>query len=375
MKSPLRLLGLLGALAAAAIGATAVPAQASDREDGGGHAVFVQTNSTDGNAIVAYHRNSDGTLTYSATYPTGGNGGRATGAGSDPLASQGSLALVREAGLLLAVNASSDTVSVFRVHGEQLQRTQIISSGGPFPVGFAVHDDLVYVLDGGGDGFVSGYTIDDGRLDPIAGSTRELGLGNNNTPFFLASPAQVGFTPSGNQLIVTTKTNNTVDVFSVGDEGQLSGQPVKNAAAGVPFAFVFDHAGRLILNFAGSSSLQPYTVNGNGTISPAGAAVSDGQKALCWVTSARGFDYAANTASNTVSQFRVTGGVVALINSVAASGIPGSIDMAAGGNALYVESGLSGSVQAFSIASDGSLTAIQTVIVPDGDDLEGIAAS
>jgi 6-phosphogluconolactonase (cycloisomerase 2 family) len=64
------------------------------------------------------------------------------------------------------------------------------------------------------------------------------------------------------------------------------------------------------------------------------------------------------------------------VNAIAASGIPGAIDMAqAGGRFLYAESEVSSSVHAFSIGSDGSLTAIQTVTVPDGSSLEGIAAA
>ncbi|HXN90917.1 MAG TPA: hypothetical protein VN906_05470 [Candidatus Sulfotelmatobacter sp.] len=376
MKSPIRLFGLLVAIAAAAIGA-AVPAQADQGGDGtAGRAVFVQTNDLEGNAIAAYHRNGDGSLTYLTSYPTGGQGGRQSGAGSDPIASQGSLVLVREANLLLSVNGGSGTISVFRVHGDQLELTQVLSSGGPFPSSFAVHDDIVYVLDAGGQGYVSGYKIDNDRLHPIEGSTRSLQLGNAPNPFFLSSPAEVGFTPDGEHLIVTTKTHGTVDVFSVGDEGRLSASPVKNAASSpVPFAFVFDHAGRLVLNFAGTSALQTFTVNADNTITPVSAPVSDTQAALCWATDAAGFVYTSNTGSGDVSQFRVKGnGNVVLINPVAASNIPGATDsVAAGGQFLYVQSGTSSSIHAFSIGPGGALTRIQNAAVPDGDDQEGIA--
>ncbi|HEY1456193.1 MAG TPA: beta-propeller fold lactonase family protein, partial [Candidatus Dormibacteraeota bacterium] len=341
------------------------------------HAVFVQTNDLEGNAIAAYHRNSDGTLSYTRSYRTGGLGGRAAGSASDPLASQGSLRLLPEAGLLLAVNAGSDTISVFHVDGDRLELEQVLPSGGPFPVGFAVHGDLVYVLDGGGQGYVSGYRIEDGTLRPIAGSTRTLLLANTSPPFFLGSPAQAGFTPDGLHLIVTTKTHNTLDVFSVGEAGRLSAAPVANAEAPVPFAFVFDPAGHLVLNFAGSSSLETFTVNADNTVTPVGAPVSDGQAAACWVTKAAGFEYAANTGSNDVSQFRVApDGTVTLVNPIAASNIPGATDLAAaGGSFLYVDSSLSSSVHAFAIGAGGSLTPIQIAAVPDGDDLEGIAVS
>jgi 6-phosphogluconolactonase (cycloisomerase 2 family) len=376
MKSPIRLFGLLVAIAAAAIGA-AVPAQADQGEgDATGRAVFVQTNALEGNAIAAYHRDGDGSLRYLTSYATGGLGGRQSGAGSDPIASQGSLVLVREANLLLSVNGGSGTISVFRVHGERLQLTQVLASGGPFPSSFAVHDDIVYVLDAGGQGYVSGYRISDGRLHPIDGSTRSLLLGNTANPFFLSSPAEVGFTPDGAHLIVTTKTHGTVDVFGVGDDGRLSAAPVKNAATSpVPFAFVFDHAGRLVLNFAGTSSLQTFDVNADNTITAVSSPVSDTQAALCWATDASGFVYTSNTGSGDVSQFRVKGnGTVVLVNPIAASNIPGATESgAAGGQFLYVQSGTSSSVHAFSIGPGGALTRIQIATVPDGDDQEGLA--
>src|SRR4029079_7470669 len=75
--------------------------------------VFVQTDNPAGNAVVAYDRADDGTLPLAGTYPTGGNGGVLTGSVVDHLASQGSLVYDADHGLLFAVNAGSNTVSVF----------------------------------------------------------------------------------------------------------------------------------------------------------------------------------------------------------------------------------------------------------------------
>jgi hypothetical protein len=79
---------------------------------------------------------------------------------------------------------------------------------------------------------VHGYRVANGELVPIPGSTRSLGLSNTNPPFFLSSPAQVGFTPGGTQLVVTTKNNAMVDVFSVNPVGRPSGQPAKDPVPG-----------------------------------------------------------------------------------------------------------------------------------------------
>ncbi|OLC75188.1 MAG: hypothetical protein AUH83_08380 [Deltaproteobacteria bacterium 13_1_40CM_4_68_19] len=368
MKHPTRIATTL----AIAVFASSATTNAAD------HAVFVQTNAPDGNAIVIYDRSQDGTLTLAAAAPTGGNGSRAVGAPSDPLASQNSLVYDRSHQLLFAVNAGSDTVSVFTVDGDELELTQVVSSGGPFPVSISVRKNLAYVLDAGLAGFVSGFRIDDDHLDPLEGSTCALGLANTNPPFFLSSPAQVGFTPDGKHLIVTTKSFNLVDVFAVDHDGLLSAQPVQNAEAPLPFPFIFGPADLLVLATAGNSSVETFSVDQGGTLVPRGAPVPDGQAAACWIVAARDFAYVANTGSNDISQYRVRGdGSAVLVNAIAASGIPGATDMttASGGNFLYVLSGTSSTVYAYRVEGDGSLTILQTVPVPGGANMEGIAAN
>src|ERR1700733_14391502 len=113
---------------------------------GGGHALFVQTDNTAGNQIVAYIRNANGTLAPAGTYATGGLGGVLNGSAVDHLASQGSLTYDAVHNLLYAVNAGSNTVSVFSVHGAQLSLRLVINSGGQFPVSVAGNGNNVYVL-------------------------------------------------------------------------------------------------------------------------------------------------------------------------------------------------------------------------------------
>jgi lactonase family protein with 7-bladed beta-propeller len=377
MRYLIRLSAVIAAMATALLAAPAVLANA-DEGQGGQHAVFVQTNDPNGNSIAAYARNGNGTLTYVATYPTGGNGGRAAGSAVDPLASQSSLVYDGEHHLLLAPNAGSNTVSVFSVRGDRLHLRQIVGSGGPFPASIAVRGDLAFVLDAGLAGYVQGYRIAGGRLHPIAGSQRSLGLANSNPPAFLQSPAQVGFTPNGRDLVITMKGNNhgSVDVFGVSNEGQLSSVPTATSVGGNAFAFVFDPEGRLVIVNAAFGNLSTYNVNGNGSLSLVSAGASDGQIAACWVTAVDGNYYAANAGSGSLSQYTIDeNGTVSLERSPAATGIPGAVDMAASGHFLYAQSGGSGSVKAFAVSDDGSLTPIGSWTVPDGSSLEGIAAS
>ena len=146
---------LAAALALAAILLSINPSAAlADHYQGGRGAVFVQTNDINENAILAYARSADGGLTLVGRYPTSGVGGTEPGAPTDALSSQGSLTYDRDHHLLYAVNAGSDSVSVFDVRQTRLRLLQVIGSGGQFPSSVAVHHDLVYVMNAGGDGEV-----------------------------------------------------------------------------------------------------------------------------------------------------------------------------------------------------------------------------
>ncbi len=90
----------------------------------------MQTDNPAGNSVVAYHRGQAGILTRAGQYGTGGLGGVLAGSVVDHLASQGSLSYDPASGTLIAVNAGSDTVSVFGVRGDRLHLRQVIGSGG-----------------------------------------------------------------------------------------------------------------------------------------------------------------------------------------------------------------------------------------------------
>jgi 6-phosphogluconolactonase (cycloisomerase 2 family) len=372
---------LLFTLALAALALSIGSASASAKQtSGGGPVVFVQTNEPTGNHVVAYDVAADGSLSQAGTYATGGNGGVATpGTETDHLASQGSLVYDGQAGLLFAVNAGSNSVSTFRVSGDTPQLTNVTASGGEFPASIAVHGKLVYVLNSGGTGIVQGFRIADSGLRPIPGSARSLGLANTNPPFFLNSPGQVGFTPDGGQLIVTTKASTSaIDVFGVEPDGRLSAAPVVNApATPVPFAFTFTPSGRLAVGEAGASSVSTYDVGRDGTLADP-KSLTDGQVALCWITRVGQFYYVSNTGSNNVSGYEISAdGQPSLIGTtgIVATTDPGPIDSTSpsGTQFLYVEAG-SGTVDGFAVGSDGSLTSVgDTAGLPVG--IEGIAST
>lgn len=341
-------------------GATSAKDQAPSRQ-----ALFVETDQGPNNAVISYTRGTDGTISYVATYPTGGAGAAAAGSAADPLASQGGLALVDNGNELIATNPGSNSVSVFAVSGPYLHLVQQVPSGGSFPVSITAHNDLVAVLNSGGAGSVSEYRLQGARLKALNNETRSLGLANTTPPFFLAGAGQVGYSPDGQFLIATTKSSSSsYEVLTVGGDGTLSSTAtVTGAANAVPFSFTFDAQGRVVATEASNSSVSTYTIGTNGALTLVGT-VSDGQAALCWISTAQGYFFGSNAGSGDVSSFGETaGGAPTLLNAKAAMTHPGSTDSAVSpdGAFLYVESGGSGALDAFAIDANGTLTPIETL--------------
>jgi hypothetical protein len=325
--------------------------------------------------VVAYDRADDGTLSQAGSYATGGKGGVLAGSVVDHLASQGSLTYDRAHDLLFAVNAGSDTIAVFAVHGDRLALRQVVPSFGRFPVSIAVHAGLVYALNGLGGGSVQGYGIVGDHLVPLLGSHRSLGLDPNAAPQFVNTPGQVAFSPDGSQLIVTTKANgNSIDVFRVGFLGALSA-PVVNAEPGtVPFAVTFDSSGHLEVTEAGTNAVASFVLHHDGTVSLLHV-VATGQLATCWIVGIGNQLYASNAGSGSLSRVRSgVGGTLTLVDTTTTD--PGSVDAAVtpNGHYLYVQTGAKGIVDGYRVGADGSLTKVGSTTVPDSVGAEGIVA-
>ncbi|MEO3923543.1 beta-propeller fold lactonase family protein [Micromonosporaceae bacterium B7E4] len=348
--------------------------------DGGGRTenlVFVQTNKPLGNTVQVYRRAADGVLTAAGEYETGGLGGATVGPPVDALASQESL--VYHDGLLFAVNAGSNTVTVFRVKGDELVKLDVVGSGGLLPVSIGVHDDLVYVLNAGGEGMVQGYELDDDGLEPIEEARRSLGLGNANPPAFGDAPAQVSVDPGGRFVLVSTKSHNTVEVFPIDHDGAL-GDPVSNTVDGTPFGFTFDREGGVAATQSGTNAVIRLRLDRDGKLVPTSPSVPNGQAATCWVQRVGDFLFAANAGSSTISSYRLDpDGQLELLAGAAAAPGGGTIDMTVSDGFLYVQLAAAGSVHGYAVGEDGSLSLVTTVTglpqFANGIGMEGIAAT
>lgn len=371
-----RVTTVAAAVALAAVTFTASPASATSARAAGG-TVFVQTDSPDGNAVVAFDRMTDGSLRQKAVYRTGGRGGVLDGSVADHTASQGALTYDSRHHLLFAVNPGSDSVTVFAVTGDRLTKLQTIGSGGTFPVSIAVHDNRVFVLNARAGGSLQGFVLLAGHLVPVPLWHRALGFDADAAPEFTHTAAQVAFTPDGGSLVVSTKAaGDSVITFPLNPVFGPSAKPVVNStgAGSVPFGFVFDGSGRILLTEAGPNAIVTGRVDGRGKLST-GTPVATGEQATCWIAAAGDFAYVANAGSGTVSGYRIgaDGTPVSLGTTPAGAG---TVDLATtpDGRYLYAQTGADGGVSAFRINHDGSLTSAGHVVLDGAAGGEGIVA-
>jgi len=312
-------------------------------------AVYALTNQASGNAVAIFARGADGSLSWSSNVSTGG-----TGAGSG-LGSQGALALSDDGRWLFAVNAGSNDVSAFRVTAPGLSLTSRAGSGGQRPISLTVHGNVLYVLNAGGDGNISGFSIgSDGALSAIPGSTRALS-GTN------VGPAEVAFSPDGERLVVTEKTTNRLDVYTVDGDGVASAATSTASAGGTPFGFAFGHRDELFVSEAAGSA-SSYVISNDGSLTVASGAVLTHQGAPCWavVTQNGKFGYTANAQGGSISGFVIANdGTIGLIDADGRTAVVGggNIDLALSGNSRYLYE-LDGdrSISGFRIEADGHLT-------------------
>jgi 6-phosphogluconolactonase len=322
-------------------------------------AVYTMDNLAAGNHILVFNRDADGSLSAAGSFATNGTG---TGTG---LGNQGGLVLSDDERWLLAVNAGSNEITVFRVRKSGLQFRDKISSGGQRPISVTIHDDLVYVLNAGGivggTDNITGFTISTkGELSPLAGSTRPLSSA-------VTDPAQIEFSPDGRLLVVTEKATNIIDTYVVGATG-LPGSANSQASEGpTPFGFAFGKRKQLLVSeaFGGapnSSAVSSYSYSSTGDLQTISPSVSTTETAACWVviTNDGRFAYVTNTGSGTISGYKISfSGEISLLDSdgVTATTGAGPIDMALTNNSgfLYALNSGDGSISAFRVKANGAL--------------------
>jgi 6-phosphogluconolactonase (cycloisomerase 2 family) len=279
------------------------------------------------------------------------------------LGSQGGVVLSHDGLRLLAVNAGSNDVSVFTVSPAGLALASRTPSGGIQPISLTTSGEVVYVLNAGGAGNITGFRLDrTGGLTPIPGSTRSLSGGATN-------PAEVAFSPDGRQLVVTEKATNLLDVYPVNAHG-LAGQPTSfTSAGGTPFGFAFGPRDLVLVSEAAApGSASSYLLGRGGHLQLVSGAVLTHQGAPCWavVTGDGRFGYTGN-GSGSVSAFSIgPSGSIGLLDADGAtaviSGGVNDIALSANSRYLYVlQTGNAPAIHAFHVRQDGHLEALGPV--------------
>jgi 6-phosphogluconolactonase len=336
--------------------------------------VYVLSNQASGNEVLVYRRSADGSLSAAGSFSTTGNG---TGAG---LGSQGSVILHDIGGYsyLFSVNAGSNDITVFRVEDNGLTLVDKVSAHGSTPISLTAHADLLYVLNTGATGNISGFHITpDGHLSYLQNSTRALSDDN-------AGPAQIQFNNEGTQLVVTEKNTNGISTYSVNGVGEASDVTSHSAIGITPFGFDFDNHDHLLVTDAfggasGQSAVTSFSLSNAGNLSLIDGPRGTNQTSACWLVATTNgkYCYATNTGSASITGYSINNGVVSLLNADGVTASTGTtpIDVTLSGNSkfLYNVNSSSHSITSFRVNENGSLDPIGTVNgLPQG--AVGIAA-
>ena len=324
-----------------------------------GGAVFTMSDDGTANAVLAFERASDGTLSLTGTVPTEGVG---SGMGEATLGSQGSVTLSRDGRHLFVVNAGSNDVSSFNVNGSTVTFASREPSGGTLPVSVDEYGGIVYVVNAGGDGNIFGLTVDPmGVLHPLAGSSRPLSA-------TAAGPAEIAFDRAGEFLTVTEKATQAISLYHVGRGGYASLPSATPSAGKTPFGFVYTPEDVLVVTEAEGGSVDGSTVSSylleSRRLELASASVPDMQTAACWVavTADGRLAYVANAASGDLSSYRIDDrGMLELVNptaAVIAMGKPLDTSLSDGDRFLYTLDASHHVIQAFRVGNEGSLVAL-----------------
>ena len=411
-------------LLSVAVAAQADPFGGSNNGTDFESAVYAMTNNFDRNSVVAYGRKGDGTLQRIGEFETGGAGAAFDGGeGLDPLISAYSLILTENRRYLLAVNAGSSSVSVFRIRDNLslgLNDQQYVEGVGPNSI--AYRDGLVYVesidadnvFNGEPDqeGALTGFRLTPaGRLRPIADSVRYLGN----------RPSAIQFSPDGRFLVVSSinagsvalesGSTDEIVVYGVSRDGRLSPDPLgaatstlpfnaenRNLPSAIGFEIVEDEGDQFIVvtearefqadgtppEFAAlqTGSVSTWKLEKHGQLTPinldvmTGSGQFDGERTACWIefSQDRNSFWVSNALESTLSTFSFAEGEIELVSRVEVAGVPpsdtdpfgttdGWIDLWASdhGEYLYQLYGLDGTIGVFKIEDDVSGTGLTLI--------------
>lgn len=352
MVGYLATLGTLSLFACAAL-ARPPPDETGKPCDGvAAKAVYFLTNDV-ANAVVALKVNSDGTLSDGSIIPTGGAGGTGVGADGqpaipDPLFSQGALAT--SGNLLAAVNAGSNTLSLFSIDPRNPTQLKMVGEPvdtlGDFPVTVALSAplSLACVANSGARAGVACFRITKRGLAPADGPLRTLDINQTTPP---AGPAgtvsQAFFNNDKTALLVMVKGNPAANatgfmaVYPVWD-GKVSVHGSQSSPNGTALLFgsVQVPGTSHILATDPSFGAALIDVGRRGTGTTLALTNIPGQMATCWATFSRAANavFVTDGAVNNLVGINPANGQIQS-TTVLDNGNGGMLDLEAAGDFVY----------------------------------------
>ncbi|KAI9673455.1 MAG: hypothetical protein M1817_002917 [Caeruleum heppii] len=325
----------------------------SGNASGNAKAVYLMSNNFD-NKIVCFTVNEDGTLSMGSETATGGEGANMISAMTgaelipDGLVSQSALAIAGNK--LVAVNARSNTLSMFNIaEDDPTQLTMVgqpVNTMGDFPNTVAASSTLNIACVGntGAAAGVACFEMSEEGLVAMDEALRPFDIGQTNPP--TGPPNTVShalFNADSTMLLTTVKgdpmANKTgfLAAFPVVDgKVSMEGQQSSPEGTAVLFGSVNVPGGSSILATDASFGAATLEISADGQASVSAMTAIEGQNATCWAT----FSMATMTAfvtdvnRNTLVEIDpATGELVR--NLDAANGNPGMIDLANAGNFIY----------------------------------------
>jgi 6-phosphogluconolactonase (cycloisomerase 2 family) len=341
-------------------------------------------------------------------WPTGGTGdvlilGKSAGA----WAGDGQVTLSPDHRFLFAVNQGSDNVSVFSVNASTGDLTAVpgspFPSGGHAPISVAFNGRFLVVANHGyltGDkppgipartGYASFTVSPSGALHQVSA-----------IPDPAAGPIETALSPSGNLVFSSGFFSFRLRVLQLGANGQLTGAPGSPAklapsvtagrqappvlpppAVGLPFGVSVNPVKPFVYYVATiAARVAVYGYDQSGRLTFVSQVDNKGSVAGCWtaITSDGRFLYVANSGSRSISAFRVSasGDHLTQIQDVHTPSDGTVLNLAVDptNRFLYVSAGHQDAdfprptsadgnfIDAFRIASDGTLAPIATVALP-----------
>jgi 6-phosphogluconolactonase (cycloisomerase 2 family) len=295
-------------------------AQAGDKLPN--NVVYVQSNDPNGNAIFAFKRASDGSLTHLAGSPFSAKGlGITPTFALGPFDSDQEVIVDRSQALLFATNGGSDTIAVFKIHQNGALspvKGSPFPSGGSNPVSVGLADGVLCVVnqddDPGHPGqFLPNYTSfkvgSDGSLTPIPRSTVTVDAG--------ATPSQALIAPSDELMFGADFLGGILRSFAINEAGQLRSRDVQPlpvaefAETGAPpFPLglaVHPSRNLLYVGFVTINRIGVYRFRNSGRLKFERSVPNSG-KAVCWLTINKQATrlYASNTGDPSISVYDIS---------------------------------------------------------------------